>query len=43
MAKWYNGDKMRATNADIQITYGKRSNGKSYDDKIDSLPNRSAF
>lgn len=37
MTKWYNGDKIRATNADIQITYGKRSNGKSYDDKLDSL------
>lgn len=37
MAKWYNGEKIRSTGADIQITYGKRSNGKSYDDKIDSL------
>lgn len=37
MAKWYNGEKIRAINADIEVTYGKRTNGKSYDDKKDSL------
>ena len=34
---FYSGNRIRSTHADIEITYGKRSNGKSYDDKLDSL------
>lgn len=34
---YYSGDRIRAAKADIEITFGKRSNGKSYDDKLDSL------